>query len=149
MTVVYEDVVYQTGSIVNVDSGVTLFQDPSVYDNTPSPSPQTGTPNKTIVENDYVGKTYQKSTPNFAAYSQQKKQSISIGQVLSDINKIKMLIQQPRQAWNVYGFNIKNLLIGSAVGKISATQINLTSNSAPPVQGTTTKVTTFGTQGQE
>jgi hypothetical protein len=101
------------------------------------------------MENDYVGKTYQKSMPNFDAYRQQKKQSISIGQVLSDINKIKMLIQQPRQAWNVYGFNIKNLLIGSAVGKISATQINLTSNSEPPVQGTTTKVTTFGTQGQK
>jgi hypothetical protein len=149
MSVVYENVVYQTGSIVNVDSGATLFQDPSVYDNTQSPLPRTGIPNKTIVENDYVGKTYQKTTPNFDAYRQQKKQSISIGQVLSEINKIKMLVQQPRQAWNVYGFNIKNLLIGSAVGKISATQINLTSNAAPPVQGTTTKVTTFGTQGQQ
>jgi hypothetical protein len=99
------------------------------------------------VENDYVGKTYQTTIPNFDAYRQQKKNSISIGQVLSDINKIKLLIQQPRQAWNVYGFNIKNLLIGSAVGKISATQIKLTSNASPPTQGSTTKVTTFGTRG--
>jgi len=151
MTIVYEDVIYETGSIVNVDSGVTLFEDPSVYDNTPTPLPSTGIPNKTIVENDYVGKTYAKTIPNFDQYRQQKKQSISIGQVLSSINQLKLLVQQPRQAWNVYGINVKNLLIGSAIGKISATQINLTApaNSEMPQQGTTNKITTFSTQGQQ
>jgi hypothetical protein len=155
MTVVYEDVIYETGSIVNVDSGVTLFKDPSVYDNTPTPSPNnvkgSVRENQYSPENDYVGKTYITTIPNVNLYRQQKKQSISIGQVLSSINQIKLLVQQPRQAWNVYGINVKNLLIGTAIGKISATQINLTSpaNSETPQQGVTTKVTTFGTQGQQ
>jgi hypothetical protein len=71
--------------------------------------------------------------------------------IYSDFNQIKLLVQQPRQAWNVYGINVKNLLIGSAIGKISATQINLTApaNTEIPQQGATTKVTTFGTQGQQ
>ena len=149
MTVVYEDVIYQTGSIVDANSGVTLFQDPAVYDLTPSPIPLDQREGKAIIENDYVGKTYQKTIPNFDYYRQQKKRSISLGELLTSINKVKLLIQQPRQAWNVYGFNVKNLLVGSVAGKISATKINLTkpSNSDQPQQGTTSKVTVITDQG--
>jgi len=151
MSIVYEDVIYETGSIVDIDSGVTLFQDSAVYDNTQSPNPLEGRDGKIIIENDYVGKSYEKTIPNFDYYRQQQKQkSISLGQILTSINKVKLLIQQPRQAWNVYGVNIKNLLVGSVVGKISATQVNLTKPrnfSNTPQSGTTTKVTTITDQG--
>jgi hypothetical protein len=142
MTIVYEDVIYETGSIISVDSGVTLFQDPSVYDLTPSPIPLEQREGKAIIENDYIGKTYQKTIPNFDYYKQRSRR-VSLGQILTEINKIKLLVQQPRQAWNVYGFNIKNLLVGSVAGKISATQINLTkpSNSDQAKQGATNRVT--------
>ena len=121
---------------------MTLFQDPSVYDLTPSPIPLGQREGKDIIENDYIGKTYQKTIPNFDYYKQRSRR-VSLGQILTEINKIKLLIQQPRQAWNVYGFNIKNLLVGSVVGKISATQINLTkpSNSDQAKQGSTNRVT--------
>jgi hypothetical protein len=151
MSIVYEDVIYETGSIVDIDSGVTLFQDSAVYDNTQSPNPLEGRDGKIIIENDYVGKSYEKTIPNFDYYRQQQKQKrISLGQILTSINKVKLLIQQPRQAWNVYGVNIKNLLVGSVVGKISATQVNLTkpgNSSNTPQSGTTTKVTTITDQG--
>jgi hypothetical protein len=143
MSIVYEDVIYETGSILNTDSGVSLFQEPAVYDNTKTPMPAMIREAKNIVENDYVGKTYIKTVPNFDYYRQQKKQSMSIGEILTSINKVKLLIQQPRQAWNVYGVNIKNILVGGAIGKVSATQINLTkpSNTANPQQGTVTRIT--------
>jgi hypothetical protein len=150
MTLVYEDVVYQRGKITDAESGVQLFEDTSVYDVTKTPIKLLSKDPVNVAQNDYVGKTLA-GVPTSDRYRQQEKNSISIGQVLSTVNKLKLLIQQPRQAWNVYGVNIKNLLVGAAIGNISATQINLTapSTTTVPQQGTVTKVTTFGTQGQE
>jgi hypothetical protein len=96
-----------------------------------------------------VGKTYIKTIPNFEYYRQQQQKSISLGEILTSINKVKLLIQQPRQAWNVYGVNIKNILFGSVVGKVSATQINLTKPSTNPQQGTVTKITEITNQGSQ
>ena len=78
-----------------------------------------------------------------------RKKEVSIGELLTSVNKIKLLIQQPRQAWNVYGINIKNTVVGSVTGKISATKINLTKpgNSGQPQQGTTNRVTVITDQG--
>jgi hypothetical protein len=150
MSIVYEDVIYETGTILNVDSGVSLFEDVAVYDKTRSPPPNSMIEPKEIIENDYVGKTYIKTIPNFEYYRQQQQhRSISLGEILTSINKVKLLIQQPRQAWNVYGVNIKNILVGSAIGKISATQINLTKPSANPQQGTVTKITEITNQGSQ
>lgn len=149
MSIVYEDVIYETGSILNVDSGISLFEDPAVYDNTNTPPPNVIREPKDIVENDYVGKTYIKTIPNFEYYRQQQQKSISLGEILTSINKVKLLIQQPRQAWNVYGVNIKNILVGSVVGKVSATQINLTKPSTNPQQGTVTKITEITNQGSQ
>jgi hypothetical protein len=163
MSVVYEDVVYESGVIeTNEDGGfasagqqeATLFGDNSVYDNTASPLPNAKVPSKEILEEDYIGNRYEISRPNFDYYRQQKKNSISLGEVLSTVNKLKLLVQQPRQAWNVYGFNIKNLIVGNVVGQISATQISLTKpGSQGPRQGdtvvssSTVQTTTFGTGG--
>ena len=140
LSVVYENVIYNTGKISSADS-TGLFEDPSVYD--PSVSPQVNSGQEGIPQanlNDFNVTIPQ--TPQYRPNPvQDKRRGLTAGQLISAASTAQLLLKQPRQAWNVYGFNIKNALSGAAIGAVSASQINLTSNTAPPQQGTVTGVT--------
>ena len=154
MSVVYEDVVYSSGRLAAPASGddfVTLFEDEAVYDKTVSPlpasSPQTAIPptfsyyktdnaqnvNQPMPTGGTRGGLSGQSGP---IVSQQAKNGLTIGQIISDINLIKTFAKNPRQAWNVYGFNVKQTLIGGAIGAITANPANVVGGGVIPQQGT-------------
>jgi hypothetical protein len=158
MTVVYEDVVYSNGSIGKPEPGdeqVTLFENPDVYDKTPSPlesnypayaSTLTNTPRfftgnngintSTNIVYGKINNTKTYLPGDMPTVSTQLKNSLSIGQIINDINTIKAFKQNPRQMLNVYGLNIKNLLINSALGAINSSAANVVGSSGIPQQGT-------------
>jgi hypothetical protein len=142
MSVVYEDVIYSQGSIQSPSQGdeyVTLFQDPAVYDDSPDPLTGTQIPpdqevfNAMTFSNDldpaFNEKIYlaikNKPTNVGPNPSKQLKNSLSIGQIINDINTIKAFKQNPRQMLNVYGLNIKNLITSKAIGLINADPANV------------------------
>lgn len=151
MTVVYEDVLYDTGRIV--DSETAGFFE-YVYDTTPSPL---ANPIVAAIQPPYNGAAYEEEEnytsavypsygiddPKFS-YNMRKKGQLSIGALLSGINTVKTFISNPRQAMSVYGLNIKTLVVNAAANKISATPINLSGNPAP---STTQGQTNFSDQG--
>jgi hypothetical protein len=139
MTIVYENVIYDTGDINlnGPDTGADLFKNSEVYDDEQSPLPITDTQPylKNPKNPSYVQSTRATRTYTLPPYPQRQK-SISLGSIISAVNKVRGLIANPRQAWNVYGINIKNELRNVAAGKIAATSINLTNNSPAPIVGT-------------
>lgn len=132
MTVVYEDVIYKTGRIVDSEDAQ-FFE--ILYDYTPSPLDSSILPN---IAPPYEGTAYEQQEiysnkfasyrpiddPQFS-YNLRKKGQLSIGSLLSAVNVAKTFINNPRQAMNVYGLNVKTLLINAAANKINATPINL------------------------
>jgi hypothetical protein len=146
MTVVYENVIYSVGDIARSTdkSSATLFEDGSVYDTEPSPTPNTVTlPYSNIPEAPEFSKDCKAPVRQTVPTYQQRQKSISLGSVISSINKARQFIQNPRQTWNVYGINIKNEVRNTIAGKIDGIQINLTSNSGTPQQGEAKKETSL------
>jgi hypothetical protein len=138
MSVVYEDVIYSQGSFKRPSQGdefITLFQDKAVYDD--SPDPLTGIQNTGTSEiitfssgggvfNEQIYKKITNKPTNVGPNpSTQLKNSLSIGQIINDINTIKAFKQNPRQMLNVYGLNIKNLITSKAIGAINADPANV------------------------
>jgi len=143
MTVVYEDVIYSSGKMQRKmqsaagDDSVLLFEDPEVYDTTPTtltagPGGQPpdfnfarlglGGVNKDLYDYTTLIPQYPPHIPSPAEY---QKAGLSIGSIINAINLVKAFKSNPRQAWNIYGINLKNMLTGAVVGAISSNPANV------------------------
>lgn len=141
MSVVYEDVIYSSGKMASAtDDSVLLFEDSSVYDNTPTPLvadasgqlPQfdffrggVGGVNSDL--SDFTAKIPQHQ-PYVPPPPQYQKSGLSLGSIINAVNIVNTFRTQPRNAWNIYGINLHNMLTGAVVGAISANPANVVGN---------------------
>jgi hypothetical protein len=56
---------------------------------------------------------------------QYQKSKLTLGQIINAINIVNTFRHQPRNAWNIYGINLRNMLTGAVVGAISANPANV------------------------
>jgi hypothetical protein len=146
MSVVYETVLYDSGSFTaNPDAAnfASVYND---YDVTPSPN-QVG--DIFAYKQDYAITTAaakQWQTTNFNGLKQGEnyvkppsqgqltKVALQVSSAYRALNQINQLINQPRAAWNVYGINIHNEVISAVAGTVNAAAVSLTNTAAftPP-----------------
>ena len=155
MTIVYEDVIYYTGVINDATgSDAEFFEYSSVYDQTPSPLlnpivrpiPVTLPDDPLVPINKAAIADPSKLEDPRVEYNMRDKGALTIGSILSTINQAKTLFKNPRQTLNVYGINIKNLVVNTAIGKISAIPVNL---SRTPERGNIQGETNFTDRGNQ
>jgi hypothetical protein len=138
MTIVYEDVIYSSGKMQSgQDDGVLLFEDPAVYDTTPTPltSGAGGSPGDiNYIKGGYGGinsnlSDFTAKIPQHKPFvpppAQYQKSGLSLGPLINAYNIFNTFKTQPRNAWNIYGINIRNMLTGAVVGAISANPSNV------------------------
>jgi hypothetical protein len=138
MTIVYEDVIYSSGKMKSGgDDSVMLFEDPSVYDTTPTTL--TAGANGQIPQFDFfsgsVGGVHQNLSDFTSKIPQHKpfvppppqyqKSGLSLGSLVNAYNIFNTFRTQPRNAWNIYGINLHNMLTGAVIGAISANPSNV------------------------
>lgn len=141
MTIAYEDVIYSSGKMqTGGDNSVLLFEDASVYDK--SPTTLTVGANGQLPDFDYfkgaVGGVHQDlsdftaTIPQHPQYvppaPQYQKSGLTLGSLINAYNIFKTFKTQPRNAWNIYGINIHNVLTGAVMGAISANPSNVVGN---------------------
>lgn len=141
MTVVYEDVIYSSGNMQQgTDDSVLLFEDSAVYDTTPTPLTSAAGGQPIIPKlfrggvggvnsdlSDFTAKIPQ-HPPYVPKPAQYQKSGLSLGSLVNAYNIFNTFRTQPRNAWNIYGINIHNMLTGAVVGAISANPSNVVGN---------------------
>jgi hypothetical protein len=133
MTVVYEDVFYDKGAILSgTDSAA--FRENGRYDTTPSTlntNFAAGSTSNVGTDNDLY-KPSQFNNVKPPATGQLTKQLLGLSSTLRAINIARELMNNRRQAWAVYGFNIKNIVTNRLADAVFTSAASVTTQSLPP-----------------
>lgn len=133
MTVVYEDVFYDKGSVLSGTESAS-FRENGHYDNTPSAY------NKNLAEGatSNIGTDKDLYSPNQfnnvkpPATGQLSKALLGLSSTLRAINIARELMNNRKRAWAVYGFNIKNIVTNKLADAVFASAASVTTQSLPP-----------------
>ena len=125
MSVSYENVYYGLETLAQDDEAASFLESP-YYDNTPSTLKKTLNSTSNVGQDDktFSANRYDNIRP--PSTGQLTSGLLTLGKVLRAAQQIQELKNNPRQAWTVYGFNIKNQLTNSLSGAIFSSPARVT-----------------------
>lgn len=135
MMLSYENVQYDRGPITdNTDSAA--FRENPHYDTTKSSRQELVQPSRSNVGNGFISANPRLKPSNLKPPStgQLTKSLAALGSTLRGIKIAREFQDNPKQAWTVYGFNIKDVLANSLANAIFASAAQVTTVSDAPQQ---------------
>lgn len=133
MTIVYEDVFYDKGYTIPGTRSES-FSESGHYDKTPSTLNTyyaNGSTSNVGTDNDlYRPSQFNNVKP--PATGQLSKALLGLSSTLRAINIAREIMNNRRQAWAVYGFNIKNVVTNKLADAVFASAASVTTQSLPP-----------------
>ena len=123
----YENVQYDRGPIIdNTDSAA--FRENRHYDTTKSSRQELVQPSRSNVGNGFISANPRLKPSNLKPPStgQLTKSLAALGSTLRGIKIAREFQDNPKQAWTVYGFNIKDVLANSLANAIFASAAQVT-----------------------
>ena len=127
MTLSYEDVFYDQGWILT-DSGASKFIDNAHYDTSSSTLDYGDVARSNLIEENFRPALDEVKPPSTGQLS---KSLLAVGSTLRAVGIAKQLLDNPKQAWQVYGFNPKFVLTNALTGAVFAAAASVTSDPLP------------------
>ena len=127
MTLMYEDVFYEQGAITDNNTSAS-FRNNGHWDGTPSTLAYGAQTRSNLMESNMRTNFEEVKPPSTGQLS---KSLLAVGSTLRAVGIAKQLLNNPKQAWQVYGFNPKFVLTNALTGAVFAAAASVTTDPLP------------------